>query len=107
METPITDHPVPSGVAKPDLTPSASASQSGPPQSAVKDDVESQTSSYSSARASGRNRKAPARYGSPVHHSVKEVEESASSSPLPGQVGGNTPVTPKRRFIRRNAEDFV
>ena len=34
-ETPITDHPVPSGVAKPDLALSGSASQSGPPQSAV------------------------------------------------------------------------
>ena len=100
-----TPGPVTSEIAKPGRTTSESPSHVEPPQSVVQD-VESHTSA-SSARASGRNRKTPARYGSPTRHSVKEVEEGAASSPLPGQVGDSPPVTPKRRFIRRNAEDFA
>ena len=81
--------------------------QADPIQSTLQDDVESQISSSSSTRASDRNRKAPACYGSPVRHSVKEVEEGAATSPSTGQVGSSSPVTPKRRFVRRNTEDFI
>ena len=73
----------------------------------VQDDVESQVSSSSSTRASNRTRKAPARYGSPVGHSVKEVEEGVATSPSTGQVDSSCPVTPKRRFVRRNTVDFI
>ena len=98
--------PLTSEVAKPGLTTLTSSTNDEPPHSAEQDDVESQTSS-SSAKASGRNRKAPARYGSPIRLSVKEVEESAASSAMPSQVGDSSPVTPKRRFIRRNSEDLA
>ena len=73
----------------------------------TQDDVDSLVSSSSSTRASNRTRKTPARYGSPVRHSVKEVEENVTTSPSTGHVAGGSPVTPKRRFIRRSTEDFI
>ena len=73
--------PLTSEVAKPGLTTVTSSTNVEPPHSAEQDDVESQTSS-SSAKASGRNRKAPARYSSPIRLPVKEVEESAASSAM-------------------------
>ena len=94
-------------LAKPGPSTSESLVQAKPAQPTVQDDVESQTSSSPSAGASGRHRKALARYDSPIRHSVKEVEESVATSPSTGQFGGSSPVTAKRRFIRRNTEGFV
>ena len=76
-----------------------SQTQADPIQPTVQDDVESQVSSSSSIRASNRNRKAPARYGSPVCHSVKEVEEGVATSPPTGQVRSSSPVTPKQSDV--------
>ena len=68
------------------------------------DDKQSQTSLSSLARASGRHRKAQARCGSPVRHSVKEVEESAPTLSKPNV---ELSPTPNRRFICRNIESFA
>ena len=94
-------------LAKPGPSTSESLVQANSAQPSVQDDVESQTSLSSNARDSGRHRKAPACYGSLIRHSVKEMEEKVATSPSTGQVGGSSPVTPKRLFIRRNTEDFV
>ena len=82
--------PVMTEIAKTGPTTSRSLKQANPTQPTVQDDVELQTSSSSSARASGRNRKAPARYGSPIRHSVKEMEEGVATSQSSGQVGGSS-----------------
>ena len=63
------------------------------------------TSSSSSVRASERKRKAPARYESPVRHSVREVEESAASFLLPAPVPDNSQVTRSVLFSPRNVVD--
>ena len=87
-----------------DIDPQTKAAQIQP---VTQDDVDSQVSSSSSTRAPKRTRKAPARYGSPVRPSVTEVKENVATSPSIGHVAGGSPVTPKRRFIRRNTEDFI